>query len=244
MAEVTSIDTDSVVVLFKGGRLPAWHALSSEVQDAYARKHVDLMLSVARRHRLMRLEGFRLMAPQRRWERFWVIEFPTMAGAEAWIDAEIEPPYGTYGYHDYFVSRSIRRNDMSSWVTRPPADPGQADQGEPPALEVDRNSVVVLLFGRWLPEADIVTLEERGDHEHVALMQSVARDHGLMRMEAFQLIGVQNDWHRAWVIEFPTIEGAEAWIETEVLLPHGRFSNKEFHLARKWAPRYFARWVQ
>ena len=32
------------------------------------------------------------MAPQQSWERFWVIEFPTLMGAEAWIDAEWHRP--------------------------------------------------------------------------------------------------------------------------------------------------------
>ena len=86
--------SDSVVVLFKGGRLPAWHDLSPETRDAYEQEHIDLMLSVAREHGLRRIEGFRLITAQGPWVRYWVIEFPTMAGAEAWIEAEIRPPYG------------------------------------------------------------------------------------------------------------------------------------------------------
>jgi hypothetical protein len=74
-------------------------------------------------------------------------------------------------------------------------------------------------------------------------MQSVARDHGLLRLEAYRLIGPQPDWHRAWVIEFPDLEGAEVWIEAELRPPHGRFATKAYHLARKWAPEYFATWV-
>ena len=84
----------------------------------------------------------------------------------------------------------------------------------------------------------------RGDTEHIELMQLVAREHGLMCLEAFQLMGAQDAWHRAWLIEFPTLTGAEAWIDAEVLPPHGRYSQKTFYLSRRWAPQYFAGWVQ
>ena len=97
--------SDSVVVLFKGGRLPAWHDLSPETRDAYEQEHIDLMLSVAREHGLRRIEGFRLITAQGPWVRYWVIEFPTMAGAEAWIEAEIRPPYGPFGYYEYELAR-------------------------------------------------------------------------------------------------------------------------------------------
>lgn len=88
MTEAPDVSRDSVVVLFKGGRLPEWDDLSADVQRAYSQQHVDLMLSVAREHGMMGLEGFRLMGPVQPWARFWVIEFPTLEGAEAWIDAE------------------------------------------------------------------------------------------------------------------------------------------------------------
>ena len=245
MGETEAASKDSVVVLFKGGRLASWHALTEEDQEDYARQHIELMHSVAREHRLMHLEGFKLITPHNRWERFWVIEFPDMAGAEAWIDAEIAPPYGSYAYHDYFVARRWRRDYFAGWVATPPK-PGRSESVHPggaPALRVHRDSVIVLLFGRWLSEADSASPEERGDREHIELMRSVARDNGLMRLEAFRLVGLQNEWHRAWVIEFPTLEGAEAWIDAEVRPPHGRFANKDFHLARKWAPEHFATWV-
>ena len=35
----------------------------------------------------------------------------------------------------------------------------------------------------------------------------------------------------------------EAWMETEVLPPHGAYSTKQFLLARRWSPDYFASWV-
>ena len=84
MATTPEVSRDSVIILYKGGRLPTWHDLAPEAQHAYQQEHVDLMLSVAREHGLMRLEGFKLMTPQDSWERFWVIEFPTLAGTEAW----------------------------------------------------------------------------------------------------------------------------------------------------------------
>jgi hypothetical protein len=102
--------------------------------------------------------------------------------------------------------------------------------------------VIVLLWGRWRPEALMTPPGVRGDEEHNALMKGVARKHGMMRIEAFAALSPQADWHRSWVMEFPTFEGAEAWIEAEVLPPHGRFSQKRYSLARRWAPDYFAAW--
>lgn len=246
MAATTEVSRDSIIVLCKGGRLPSWDSLTSEKQGAYSQEHVDLMLSIAREYGLMRLEGFKLMTPQQVWVRFWIIEFPTLVGAEAWIDAEMAPPYGRYGYYEYYVARHWRPDKFASWATRPPAPVDVLSGTDPhhiPALDVDRSSVVVLLFGRWRSEASEVTSEARGDTEHIELMQSVAREHGLMRLEGFKLIGPQDGWHRAWVIEFPTLAGAEAWIDAEVRPPHGRYATKSFYLSHKWAPGYFASWV-
>ena len=78
--------------------------------------------------------------------------------------------------------------------------------------------------------------------EHVDLMLDVAKRHGLMRIDAFRLIAPKPDYHRAWLIEFPTLEDAEAWLDAEVLPPHGRYSDKWYLLARPWAPEYFATW--
>ena len=96
------IDRDSVVVLYKGGRLPSWRQLSIIEQNAASQEHVDLMLKVARDHGLQRLEGFKLVGPRRDYQWFWLIEFQTIEGAEAWIEAEMAPPYGLYGYYEYF----------------------------------------------------------------------------------------------------------------------------------------------
>ena len=124
MATTPEVSKDSVIILYKGGRLPTWHGLTPEARDAYQQEHVDLMLSVAREHGLMRLEGFKLMAPQQSWERFWVIEFPTLTGAEAWIDAEMAPPYGRYGYYEYYTARHWGRDHFSQWAIRTPETGG------------------------------------------------------------------------------------------------------------------------
>lgn len=238
-------DTSTVSILFKGGRLPSWYHLSKEEQDAYSQEHVDLMLAVAKKHRMLRLEGFRLLNPQKNWERFWIIEFPTLEGAEAWIEAEMAPPYGRYGYYDYDLSRRYQKDEFDTWVTKPrmPADPLAEDPHQIPSLDVDRDSVVVLMFTRWLPGMDDRSPEDRGDIEHINLMQSVAREHGLIRLEAFQLMAPKMDWHRAWVVELPDLKGAEAWIEAEMQLPHSACALKTIHLSRRWSPEYFARWV-
>ena len=57
------------------------------------------------------------------------------------------------------------------------------------------------------------------------------------------LIAPNPDYHRAWLIEFPTLADAEAWLDAEVLPPHGRYSDKWYLLARPWAPEYFATWT-
>ncbi len=236
----------NIVVLFKGGRLPSWHRLTATQRTDYERQHVDLMLSIVSEYGMKRLEGFRLIAPQERWERFWLIEFPTLEGAEAWIEAEMAPPNGLYGFYEYYLSRPFRPKELATWVPNPRpttvVNP-QADPHQIPSLETDLSSVVVLLFGRWLPGSEAVEPNVRGDQEHVDLMKGIARDHRMMRLEAFRLIDPQPDWHRAWVMEFPDLAGAEAWINGEILPPHGAYSNKIMYLARRWASDYFASWV-
>ena len=257
---------DGVFVLFRGGRLPSWHLLGDAERAAAERHHVDLMLSVGHRYGMRRIEGFRLLGLQHDWARFWVIEFPDLAGAEAWIEAETAPPYGLYGHYDYRLARSWARDHLATWPISPrpvgasddagPGSPAMTDSGlggitsvgssaaaGSVRLEADRSSIVVLLFGRWRPGAEAVSAELRADGPHVELMQRVAREHGLIRIEAFQAIDPPPDWHRAWLIEFPTLAGAEAWMDAEVLPPHGAYSSKQFFLARRWAPDYFATWV-
>jgi hypothetical protein len=64
--------------------------LTEKQQDDISQTHVDLMLSVADQYGLKRVEEFHLMGPQDVWQRFWLIEFPTMEGAEQWIQADEE----------------------------------------------------------------------------------------------------------------------------------------------------------
>ena len=70
---------ENVVILFRGGRLPEWHQLDEDRRTDYERRHVDLMLSVADRHSLIGIHGYRLLGPRGSWERFWTIEFPDLA---------------------------------------------------------------------------------------------------------------------------------------------------------------------
>lgn len=237
---------DSVVVLFKGGRLPAWHALSQREQDDFSQEHVDLMLSVSRRYGLMHLEGFRLLGPQDNWQRFWVIEFPSLAGAEAWIQAEMAPPYGRYGYYEYHLARRASRDDFKDRTYRSTARKSPASGDDPhriPSLRIDPTSLVVLTFRRWLPGAAELSAEERGQVEQDRQFKAVAQRHGLMRLEVFRLMAPQADWHEVGLVELPSFAGAEAWMEAETSLPYSSFVVLNMHLARKWAPAYFARWV-
>ena len=238
-------DRGPVVVLFKGGRLASWHQLTDQQRSEFERTHVDLMLAVADEHAMTRLEGFRLIGPQGDWQRFWLIEFPTMEGAEAWIRAEMAPPYGLYGHYEYHLSRPLDPEQYAASVTQPAPRivPRAADPHIVPELRIDSGSIVVLMFARYRPGAEALTPEQRGDAQHVALMQDIAREHSLMRLEGFQLLSPQADCHRAWVIEVPTLEAAEAWIEGEKALQHGMHAQRSIHLARKWAPEYFASWT-
>ena len=236
--------SENVVVLFKGGRLPSWHALSADDQRAYEDEHVDLMLRIAERHSLLRLEGFRLMAPTGDWQRFWAIDFPTVEGAEAWIAAEMAPPYGRYGYYEYFIARSWHPKFCADWVVNPTPQPEFRDENDPrdiPPLGVDPNSIVVVLFERGPPGH--VAGEKDVPLAYIERMRSVAHEHGLIRLEAFKLIAPQNDWHQAWLAEFPSLSGAEAWVEAEVDPAHGSPMERSFQLTRKWSPDYFAQWI-
>ena len=240
------ISKDSVVVLRMGGPLPSWEELTATQQSAYSQEHVELMLGVAKEHGLMRLEGFKLVAPQPDWVRFWVAEFPDLEGAEAWTEAEVLPPYGRHQSHEYHLARRWGPEYFAEWVANPREARAPQVASAPevvPELDVDWESFVVLLFGRALPEAEDATPEERGESEHIDLMKSVAREHGMMTLEAYRLMAPIHDWHRAWVIEFPTLAGAEAWMAGELTPPHSRFARKSMFLARRWAPEYFETWV-
>jgi hypothetical protein len=237
---------EHVVILFKGGRLPSWFQLSDTQRRDVEQTHVDLMLSVAQRHGMTRLEGFRLIDPQDSWQRFWLIEFPSMTGAERWIEAEMAPPYGLYGFYEYQLSRPWNPDVYSRWVTDPAPTVValDADPHTIPVLNIDTQSIVLLMFDRFRPQAEGMTPQQRGDAQHDDSMREIARRRGLRRLEGFQLLTPQHDWHRAWVIELPTLEAAEAWVEAEESLPYGMYVQRSFHLARRWAPEYFMSWVK
>lgn len=231
-----------ITVLYKGGRLASWHRLSAAEKKAYEQEHVDLMLAVAQQHRLQRLEGFRLLAPQGDYERFWAIDFPSLEGAEAWIRAEMAPPYGRYGYYEYYLARSGLPEYCAGWA--PQAGglvPQTGNPREVPVLDVDRNSVVVVMFERG--EVGQVAGEKPVTEEYVAEMEAFCQEHGLLRLECFQLIAPQAEWHHVWLAEFAAFESAEAWVQLEKGPGHGCLSERSFALTRKWAPAYFAGWT-
>ena len=234
---------DSVVILFKGGRLPAWHLLDEAHQADYERQHVDLMLSVSERHGLMGLHGYRLLAPLGDWVRFWTVEFPDLAGAEAWMEAEVEPPYGRYGFYDYSLARRWQPESLSWLPRRPePPVPPDADPHVIAPLSADPSSIVVLAFGGWRRGSDEIDPRTRGDEERGQRLREVAGEHGLLHGEVFRLLGTANEGALVWILEFPDLAGAEAWIEAEAEPPAGAYQERRFHLARRWAPEYFVTW--
>lgn len=237
---------DSVVVLLKGGRLPSWGKLSEEERRTSSQEHVDLMLGIGNEFGLMRLEGFKLIGPQGDWERFWLIEFPSLEGAEAWIEAEMAPSYGLYGYYEYFLSRRYAIDSISTMPAQPSTPGAVSPRPNPaniPKLAEDRSSVVVLLFERWHPGAEAVPPGERGEDAHLELMSSLAGEQSLMRLDAFQLIDRQNTWHRVVVAEFHNFTAAEIFINAAMDLPRSLYASTTFYLARRWAPEYFSSWV-
>ena len=243
----SNVRKDSIVILYKGGRLPSWGKLSEKERRIYSQEHVDLMLRVGKEFGLMHLEGFKLIGPQENWERFWLIEFPTLEGAEAWIDAEMAPSYGLYGYYEYYLSRRCAIDSISTLPEQHSTPEAVLPRPNPynvPELMEDRSSFVVLLFERWRPGAEAVALRERGDDAHLELMYSLAREQSLMRLDAFQLIDRQNTWHRVMVTEFPTFAAAQIFINAELEPPQSLYAAKTFFLAHNWAPEYFSSWIE
>ena len=121
---------------------------------------------------------------------------------------------------------------------------GPVDPHNLPPLDVDRDSYVVLEFARMLPESVLASEKQRGDAEHRELMKSVAREHGLIRLDAFQLMAPQPGWHRAYVIELPTIAAAEAWMDAEMAPPPVRPTpTRRCTCPAAGAPRFFAGWL-
>ena len=59
------------------------------------------MRKVSRDHGLIHGEVFRLMGASDRGEFAWILEFPGLAGIEAWIGAEAAAPLAAGQRHDY-----------------------------------------------------------------------------------------------------------------------------------------------
>lgn len=235
---------ESIFILYKGGRLPNWHKLSTKEQDSYQQKHVNLMLSIAKKYRLQRLEGFRLMAPQDTWERFWIIEFPSLVGAEAWIKAEMAPPYGSYGYYEYNLGRTWIPEFYPNWEsTDSPSVPVDSlDPKRIPVLKVNKATVVVILFERDKKNGGV--RKQCIEENYLRSMYPVSQVKELIRLECFNLIAPQATWSRVWLAEFRTIARAEKWIDAQAVSHQSYSSDRIFQLTRRWAPTYFTSWVQ
>lgn len=230
----------NITVLFKGGRLSSWHRLTPSQQQSYEQEHVDLMLDISHQHKLQRLAGFRLLAPQKDWERFWLIQFPHLEAAHSWIQAEMAPPYGHYGYYEYYLSRACPVEHYADWIIapQPELNPSTSTPHTIPPLAAEFTSAVVLLFER-----------EETDHQagvspnYINAMQHASHENGLRQLECFELLAPHPAWHRVWIAEFPHIEAAEHWIQAEKGPAHGYLKHRTFVLSRKWAPSYFASWL-
>lgn len=241
MFEKSSVNHDSVVVLFKGGRLSSWYALSPEKQDAYSVEHITLMKSVANKYKMMKLEGYKLFSPMNDWQRFWVMEFPTFEGAESWIKAEMEPPYGRYGYYNYYLARRTNLNAGDLVVKEIEIADENLNHTN---LVEDQASVVVITFNMSLRDSDWTTPKTNDDQNNVNRINLVANQYGLLRFESYQLITPQSNWHTTTITEFPTIDGAQAWINLQEEQSYIRFNTRTNYLSRKWAPKYFNQWIK
>ena len=184
--------------------------------------------------------------PARQLATFLVDRVPSLDGVQQWIKAEMAPPYGLHGYYEYQLSSHVRPDVFSEWTTdqAPEIVPRDDDPHRIPELGVDAQSVVLIMFARYRPGTEALTPQQRGDLQHVDTMREIARRYGLKRLAGFELLSPQQDWHRAWIVELPTFEAAEAWVTGEETLPHGMYAQRAFHLARKWSPQYFASWVK
>ena len=74
-------------------------------------------------------------------------------------------------------------------------------------------------------------------------MRKASRDHGLIHGEVFRRMGATVDGEFAWILEFPELAGVEAWIDGETAAPLAACQRHDFHVARRWAPEYFATWA-
>tara|TARA_A100001037_G_scaffold248401_1_gene230717 strand:- start:13493 stop:14230 length:738 start_codon:yes stop_codon:yes gene_type:complete len=245
MFESSNTKKDSVVVFLKGGRIPSWYDLSPEEQDLYSIEHINLMKSIINKHKMIKLEGYKLLSPINDWKYFWAIEFPTFEGAESWINAEMEPPYGRYGSFNYYLARRIEHMGIDSAIKEAelPSDINENDLDHTNLVE-DTGSVVVITFEMSLPGSDLVTVDKNQQHKYIKNINSVSQRHELIRLEAYRLITPQTNWHTTIITEFPTIDGAKAWIDLQENPSYIRFKTRTNYLSHKWAPRYFESWIK
>ena len=242
MFESYKLKKDSVVVFLKGGRIPSWYGLSPEQQDEYSVEHISLMKSVINKYKMITLEGYKLWSPVNDWKFFWTIKFPTFEGAESWIEAEMEPPYGRYGSFNYYLARRIEHIGVNSdsKETKPRFIKDDLDHTN---LEEDKTSVVVITFEMSLPGSDLVAPDENARQGYIKNINSVTEEHKLIRLEAYRLITPQSNWHTTVIAEFPTINGANAWIDLQENPSYVRFKTRTNYLSHKWAPEYFEGWI-
>ena len=242
MFDSYKLKKDSVVVFLKGGRIPSWYGLSPEQQDEYSVEHISLMKSVINKYKMITLEGYKLWSPVNDWKFFWTIKFPTFEGAESWIEAEMEPPYGRYGSFNYYLARRIEHIGVNtdSKETKPRFIKDDLDHTN---LEEDKSSVVVITFEMSLPGSDLVAPDEYARQGYIKNINSVTEEHKLIRLEAYRLITPQSNWHTTVIAEFPTINGANAWIDLQENPSYVRFKTRTNYLSHKWAPEYFEGWI-
>ena len=153
----------------------------------------------------------------------------------------------TTGFYDYALSRRWQPESLA-WLPRKP-EPSAAPDTDPhviPPLTVDPSSIVVLAFGGWRRGSDQVDPQTRGDEDRQQRLQEVAEDHDLIHGEVFQLLGTNTEGEFIWILEFPQLAGAEAYIEAEKAPPAGSYHKRNYHLARTlgtpstsslWPPR-------
>lgn len=244
MFESSKVKKDSVVVFLKGGRIPSWYGLSSEEQDSYSVEHINLMKSVINKYKMITLEGYKLLSPVNDWKFFWTIKFPTFEGAESWIEAEMEPPYGRYGSFNYYLARRIEHMGVNSAAKETELTSSIIKEDlDHTNLTEDKSSVVVITFQMSLPESDLVAHDVDARQKYIKDINSVSEEYGLIRLEAYRLITPQSNWHTTVITEFPTITGAKAWIDLQENPSYVRFKTRTNYLSHKWAPRYFAGWI-
>lgn len=78
------------------------------------------------------------------------------------------------------------------------------------------------------------------DVESWRQLREVSQNHGLILGEDFRLMVASVRGEFAWILEFLGLAGVEVWIDAETAPRAGVDLRRDFHLARRWAPDYFA----